>query len=121
MNYPTDKEDKPADGLIETIDSNGLQIEIWQVDFQHALDGHPEVTIDQIRTVLKAPAVVIQSKWSNRVCLFYSIPYNDQELGLIYFCVVVGVTGAGKGKMETAYETDYIKAGKQIFPSGGRP
>ena len=109
------KDDKPQ--LIETIDTeHGLKIEIWDVDFQHALDGHPEVSIERIRGALKAPLKVIKSKWSNRACLFYSLELdNHPTFGKVYFCVVVGVDGSGKGKMETAYETTDIKSGEILY------
>jgi len=105
---------------IETVDAvGGLKVEIWTSDFQHALEGHPEVTLDRIRQALESPGQVIESQKSNRVCLFYSIGVKDREFGLIYFCVVVGVVRAGKGKLETAYETSYIKNGKVLFKKGG--
>jgi hypothetical protein len=63
---------------------------------------------------------VVKSKWSNRACLFYSFDFEDKDLGTIYFCVVVGVTESGKGKMETAYETTYIKDGQVLLDKGAR-
>ena len=103
--------------LIEEVETDqGLKIQIWDVDFQHALEGHPEVTIERIKKSLKNPIKVIQSKKSNRACLFYNLEIeNDPEFGAIYFCVVVGVFGNGIGKMETAYETTYIKSGTVLF------
>jgi hypothetical protein len=107
--------------LIEEVSTGqGLKIEIWDVDFQHALDGHPEVSIERIRNSLNNPIKVIQSKKSNRVCLFYTVEIEDPELGTIYFCVVVGVTGPAKGKLETAYETTYIKNGTVLFEKEGQ-
>ncbi|MFP5492895.1 MAG: hypothetical protein ACLGG0_15440, partial [Bacteriovoracia bacterium] len=50
--------DKAKDGhdeikLIETVKSKGgLEIEVWDIDFQHALLGHPEVTLERIRATL---------------------------------------------------------------------
>lgn len=103
--------------LIDVVTTDqDLKIEIWDVDFQHALEGHPEVTIERIRNALKNPVQVVQSKKSNRVCLFYSLEIeNDPEFGKVYFCVVVGVLGTGKGKMETAYEANYMKNGTILF------
>jgi hypothetical protein len=107
--------------LIETVEAEaGLEIQIWTSDFQHALEGHPEVTLEKVRTALKNPIKVIKSKKSNRVCLFYSLEVQDEHFGKIYFCVVVGVTGKGRGKMETAYETTYIKDGDVLLEKGGR-
>jgi len=97
--------------LIDEVETEqGLKIQIWDVDFQHALDGHPEVTIERIRKSLISPVK------SNRACLFYNLEIeNDPEFGEIYFCVVVGVLGDGIGKMETAYETTYTKSGKVLY------
>lgn len=48
--------------LIEIIEAEaGLEIQIWTSDFQHALEGHPEVTLDRIRHALKNP-IKIRSK-----------------------------------------------------------
>ncbi len=103
--------------LIDVVETEqGLKIEIWDVDFQHALENHPEVTMERIKKSLLKPVKVVQSKKSNRVCLFYSLEIkNDPDFGPIYFCVVVGVLGDGKGKMETAYETTVIKKGTILF------
>jgi hypothetical protein len=111
-------EDTVKAKLIETVKTkNGLKIEIWDVDFQHALEGHPEVTLDRIKAALNDPLKVIQSKRSNRACLFYKLDIeNHPDFGKIYFCVVVGVLGQGKGKMETAYETTYLKSGTVLYP-----
>jgi hypothetical protein len=109
-------ENNQENTLIETVESFGkLKVEIWTSDFQHALEGHPEVSLDKIKTALKDPFKVIESKKSSRVCLFYSIPILDLTFGQIYFAVVVGVTGPGKGKLETAYETTYIKSGTVLW------
>jgi hypothetical protein len=104
--------------LVETVKTkDGLKIEIWDVDFQHALEGHPEVTLERIKETLRNPIKVIQSKKSNRACLFYRLEIEDHpEFGKIYFCVVVGVLGDGKGKLETAYETTFIKSGTILYP-----
>ncbi len=109
------KEEKAT--LIEEVQTKqGLKIEIWDVDFQHALDGHPEVTIERIRNSLIDPIKVVKSKKSNRVCLFYNLEIeNDPEFGTIYFCVVIGVLSDGIGKMETAYETTFVKSGDVLF------
>lgn len=104
--------------LIEEVETEqGLKIQIWDVDFQHALEGHPEVTIERIKASLKKPIKVVQSKKSNSACLFYNLEIeNDPDFGMIYFCVVVRVLGDGKGKMETAYETTVVKTGRVLFP-----
>ncbi|MBK7959976.1 MAG: hypothetical protein IPK04_01345 [Bdellovibrionales bacterium] len=52
-----------ANVLKEKVSSvGGLEIEIRTDDLQHAMDGHPEVTIDKVRSTLKDPSKVIQSK-----------------------------------------------------------
>lgn len=107
--------------LIKIVEAVGnLKIEIWTSDFQHALDGHPEVTLNKITETLVAPYKVIESKRSARACLFYSVVIEDQDCETRYFCVVVGVLASGKGKLETAYETTYIKSGKILFSQGGK-
>lgn len=106
-----------ANTLLETVSSlNGkLQIEIWSEDLDHAINGHPEVTIDKVRETLKDPSKVIQSKSDNSRCLFYSVEIKVSDTESIFFCVVVGVKGPGKGKMITAYDADFMKTGKQLF------
>ncbi|MBF0316255.1 MAG: hypothetical protein HQK52_22750 [Oligoflexia bacterium] len=99
--------------LIEVVESiHGLKIEIWGQDYQHALERHPEVSLDRIRKTLQEPMRVIKSLSNNNVCLFYALEINDPEFGVIYFCVVVSVLGKGSGKLVTAYETTYIKKGE---------
>ena len=100
----------------EVVAVGGLKIQIWRADLQHALDGHPEVTLDRVRVALRDPLKVIKSKTSHRVCLFYAFESQDEQSGeRIYFCTVVGVIRDGIGKMETAYETTYIKTGEVLF------
>jgi hypothetical protein len=102
--------------LLEIKSIQGLSIEIWDIDFDHALEGHPEVTLDRIIDTLKDPMLVIKSKKSNLSCLFYKLEMSDHPVfGKIYFCVVVMALGKGRGKMETAYETTFIKTGEVIF------
>lgn len=53
-NYDMEVKDDEA-SLVEMIETEqGLKIEIWDVDFQQALEGHPEVTIGRIRKSLKS-------------------------------------------------------------------
>lgn len=105
--------------LIETVTAlAGLKIEIWTGDFQHALEEHPEVTLDRIKAALKRPGQIVQSKKSARTCLFYSIGIKDATLGTIYFCVVAGVTEPGKGKFEIAYEANFMKNSTVLFQKG---
>ena len=100
-------------GRVRTV--GGLDIEIWKEDLQHAINGHPEVTIEKVNGTLNDPSKVIQSKNSVNACLFYSVEVSISELESLYFCVVVAVTGSGKGKMVTAYDTDFIKTGNVLF------
>jgi len=106
-----------ANTLIEEVSSMGgqLDIEIWSEDLQHAIDGHPEVTIEKVRDTLKDPSKVIQSKGSGNACLFYSVEIKTSESESLYFCVVVAVKSPGKGKMITAYDADFLKTGKTLF------
>lgn len=102
--------------LLETIDAAaGLTIEVWSLDFAHAVNGHPEVTLDKIRKTLNRPSKVIQSNSSTNVCLFYSIEFKVSETEYLYFCVVVGVKKSGRGRVITAYNTDYIKTGILLY------
>ena len=42
--------------LVEEIQTKqGLLIQIWDVDLLHALNGHPEVTLDRIQNALERP------------------------------------------------------------------
>ena len=105
----------PENKLIEEIDAvGGLKVQIWTEDFQHALEGHPEVSIEKVRKTIKEPFKVVESKKSNRACLFYSFEVEGEKGETTYFCVVISVLGDGKGKMETAYETTFIKTGKVL-------
>ncbi|UXR63779.1 hypothetical protein EZJ49_11960 [Bdellovibrio bacteriovorus] len=103
-------------GLLEVVDSiGGLKVEIWGEDLEHAILGHPEVTIQRVKETLSAPSRVVQSKSSNNACLFYSIEIKGNDVENIFFCVVVAVKDSGVGKIITAYETDFMKTGKELF------
>ncbi|MFN8944971.1 MAG: hypothetical protein ACK5WZ_10155 [Pseudobdellovibrionaceae bacterium] len=106
-----------ANTLIDRVSSMGgqLDIEIWSDDFQHAIDGHPEVTIDKVKATLKDPSKVIQSKSSANACLFYSVEIKISESESLYFCVVIAVIGFGKGKLVTAYDADFMKTGTELY------
>lgn len=105
-----------ANTLIEKVSTvGGLEIEIWTDDLQHAIDGHPEVTIDKVRGTLKDPAKVIQSKSSTNACLFYSVEIKVSKTESLFFCVVVAVRGSGRGKMVTAYDADFMKTGTELY------
>lgn len=102
--------------LLDRVNSiGGLEIEIWSDDLDHAISGHPEVTMDKVRRALKDPSRVIQSKSSGNACLFYSVEVKISDTESLYFCVVVAVTKTGVGKMVTAYDADFIKSGKVLF------
>jgi hypothetical protein len=106
--------------MIEEVASlGGLKIQIWHNDFQHALDGHPEVTLDRVKGALRSPIAVIETKHSKNACLFYTIECVDEKTKeKTFFCVVVAVLGSGIGKLETAYETTYMKSGKVLHGKG---
>jgi hypothetical protein len=93
----------------------GLEIEICAEDLQHAVEGHPEVTLEKVKCTLEDPFQVVQSKSSMNACLFYSIEFEITENERLFFCVVVAVTDAGRGKMITAYDADFIKTGTVLF------
>jgi hypothetical protein len=102
--------------LIEKVRSiGGLVIEIWSEDLKHAIDGHPEVTIEKVKDTLKDPEKVIQSRNSGNACLFYSIQIGIRGAEDLFFCVVVAITSSGIGKMVTAYDADFIKTGKVLY------
>jgi len=110
-----------ANVLIEKVGAvGGLEVEIWTEDFQHAVEGHPEVRLDKVRGALKYPSKVIQSKSSSNTCLFYSIEIKIHKTESLYFCVVVAVTSSGKGKMVTAYDADFIKTGIELYSKNKR-
>ena len=106
-----------ANILIQKVSSMAgqLEIEIWSEDLEHAISGHPEVSIDKIKETLKDPSRVIQSKSSGNTCLFYSFKSKISETENLFFCVVVAVVTNRKGKMITAYDADFIKTGKVLF------
>ena len=107
------------DSLIGTLHSIGsLEIEIWSSDFAHAVSGHPEVDFAKVKATLEDPERVIRSKTSTNVCLFYSIEVRKENQDSIFFCVVVAVIKSGLGRLVTAYETDFLKAGKELFIKG---
>lgn len=76
------------------------------------------MTLDKVRETLKDPARVIQSRNSKNACLFYSIAIKGGDTESIYFCVVVGVTDSGIGKLITAYDADFMKTGKELYSKG---
>lgn len=105
-----------ANTLIDKVSTiGGLDIEIWTDDLQHAIDGHPEVTLDKVKNTLKDPSKVIQSKSSTNACLFYSVELKMSDTEILFFCVVVAVAGSGRGKMVTAYDADFIKTGIELY------
>jgi hypothetical protein len=105
-----------ANTLIDKVSTiGGLDIEIWTDDLQHAIDGHPEVTLDKVKNTLKDPSKVIQSKSSTNACLFYSVEIKMSDTESLFFCVVVAVAGSGRGKMVTAYDADFIKTGIELY------
>ena len=93
---------------------SGIVIEISESALGHALEGHPEVTLDMVRRTCEAPSVVIKSKKNNTVCLFYRVlgTHSEEEM---FFCVVIESHRPGRGRMLTAYETNFIKSGDILF------
>jgi hypothetical protein len=79
------------------------------------MSGHPEVTLGKVKETLKDPEKVIQSKSSGSSCLFYSVEIKIRDSESLFFCVVVGVMKSGVGRMITAYDTDFMKSGKELY------
>jgi len=105
--------------LLDVVASvGGLEIEIWSDDLDHAISGHPEVTLVKVKDTLKDPSRVVQSKSSSNACLFYSVEIKISETESIYFCVVVAAVAQGNGKMITAYEADFMKTGQELYSKG---
>jgi hypothetical protein len=106
-----------ANALIEKISTmvGQLEIKIWSEDLEHAINGHPEASIDKIKETLKSPSKVIQSKSSGNTCLFYSIENKISDIESLFFCVVVAVIANRNGKMITAYDADFMKTGKVLY------
>jgi len=107
--------------LIVVVDSiGGLKIEIWSNDLEHAKTGHPEASLERVQGTLKDPSRIVQSKSSSNTCLFYSVEIKVSETESLFFCVVVGVSSPGKGRMITAYDADFMKTGKELYSKGGK-
>ena len=57
-----------ANTLIDKVSTIGdLAIEIWSDDLQHAIDGHPEVTLDKVKNTLKESLVASESAVLNEL------------------------------------------------------
>lgn len=64
---------------------------------------------DQVRETLKSPSAIRVSKTDHNVLLYY------RKIEVYYICVVVKRLN-GEGFIITAYQTENIKEGEQIWP-----
>ena len=78
---------------------------------------HPEMTDMEaaIEETLRAPKVVIQSRMDEQTVLHYRF-YFGTKVGDKWLCVVVKYPN-GDAFVVTAYMTDMIKKGEQLWPS----
>ncbi|MEM1280110.1 MAG: hypothetical protein AAGG53_08880 [Cyanobacteria bacterium P01_H01_bin.152] len=98
------------------VDYQGRQIRLTNERLQHILE-HPEMaSMEQaILTALTNPEVVKQSRTDTAVYLYYL--YRQATLvGDKWLCVVVKYL-ATDAFIITAYLTDKLKPGEQIWPS----
>ena len=97
------------------IDFQGREIRFTRERHQHIVHFHPEMTgqMTRIQEILQQPEKVIQSKMDEAVELFYHF-YQDTSVGEKYLCIVVKVI-QNDAFIITAYLTDTIKKGKEIW------
>lgn len=96
-------------------DYQGLAIRLTDERLGHILD-HPEMAGMEraIEETLQYPQAVIQSLSDEQARLYYRL-YVGTMVGDKYLCVVVKVHAAGAFVI-TAYLTDKVKKGEQLWP-----
>jgi hypothetical protein len=96
-------------------DFEGKTIRLTEERLRHILD-HPEMRdkIESIAETLKTPQAVIESLSDPRAHLYYRY-YLGTRVGDKYLCVVVKIQSSDAFVL-TAYLTDAIKEGRQIWP-----
>ncbi|HEY5897951.1 MAG TPA: hypothetical protein VIV54_10325 [Burkholderiales bacterium] len=101
----------------EYIDYLGNRIRLTQERLEHIL-GHPELRgiESRIAETLSTPERVVESLSDARARLYYRF-YIGTRVGNKYLCVVVKVLGTD-AFVVTAYLTDKVKKGRQIWPRG---
>ena len=97
-------------------DYEGREVRLTDERLAHILE-HPEMVglEDGIAETLAQPQRVIQSLSDLQARLYYRY-YVGTRVGDKYLCVVVKVVGADAFVL-TAYLTDTIKKGQQLWPS----
>jgi hypothetical protein len=102
--------------ITKFVSINNIEIKLTEDRLLHALEGHPEVTIDQIKRAIEAPDEIRKSNSNNSFFLMYKI--DGEIFGKDkYFCVVVKNSQA-EYKVWTAYETTKIKNGELLYKKG---
>ena len=98
-------------------DYEGREIRLTDERITHILE-HPEMVglEDAIDATLAQPQRVVQSLSDPQARLYYRY-YVGTRVGDKYLCVVVKVVG-GDAFVLTAYLTDTIKKGHQLWPLG---
>ena len=97
-------------------DFQGLTIRLTDERLAHILE-HPEMTEMEpaIEEVLANPEQVVESLSDSQARLYYKF-FEDTPVGDKYLCVVVKVKDAEVFVL-TAYLTDRIKRGVQLWPN----
>ncbi|CAN5618402.1 hypothetical protein BH20VER1_BH20VER1_13280 [soil metagenome] len=102
--------------MIKTIDCFGREVRLTEERLAHILDRTEMRGMDEeiIRT-LQTPAEVRISRSDPAVRLFYEF-YSRTRVGDKWLCVVVKYLG-DDAFVITAYLTDKVKPGEQIWPT----
>lgn len=97
------------------VDFQGRKIRFTVERQQHIVQFHPEMAdqLTKIPVVLQNPEKVIQSKLDDEVNLYYHF-YQNTPVGEKYLCIVTKVF-QNEAFIITAYFTDTIKKGKEIW------
>ena len=98
-------------------DHQGLAIRLTDERLAHILE-HPEMVGLQavLEETLARPEQVVESLSDPQACLYYRY-YVGTRVGDKYLCVVVKVDHDDAFVL-TAYLTDTIKKGRQLWPAG---
>jgi hypothetical protein len=97
------------------LDILGRSVRLTEERWRHIVETHPEM-VDQLKNLeetLIKPYAVIESINDNAVQLFYR-KFHHPSFGDKYFCVVVKIQSED-AFIITAYITDTIKKGRQIW------
>ena len=95
---------------VETLD--GIIIRTTKENWQRIVTTkHPSIIKyeEQVKETLKDPDQMRKSQQDSRVRLYY------KSIGKLYVCVVTDHVTAKEGYIITAYLTDRIKEGEQIY------